>query len=175
MARVHAEAVPVKGHRRNAAAGEAVGVPAPRRLPQLGPDAGFPKAGFQRPGHAFPGSHAQNRSADGLARQIHVQVQPVLGPLLLPAAQVGDAALAADLLGAEEGKFQRPGGAVGRKVPADLVDNRYIPIYRELGRDRFLALIENESIKTPEQAKKLVSKYKEMDVKDVSEATTGKD
>lgn len=48
--------------------------------------------------------------------------------------------------------------------PADLVDNRYIPIYRELGRDRFLAMIENESIKTPEQARKLVSKYKEMEV-----------
>ena len=59
--------------------------------------------------------------------------------------------------------------------PADLVDNRYVPIYRELGKDRFLAMIENESIKTPEQARKLVSKYKEMDVKDVSEATTGKD
>ena len=52
--------------------------------------------------------------------------------------------------------------------PADLVDNRYIPIYRELGRDRFLAMIENESIKTPEQAKKLVPKYKEMEVKDAS-------
>lgn len=52
--------------------------------------------------------------------------------------------------------------------PADLVDNRYIPIYRELGRDRFLAMIENESIKTPEQAKRLVSKYKEMEVKDVA-------
>ena len=48
--------------------------------------------------------------------------------------------------------------------PADLVDNRYIPIYRELGRDRFLAMIENETIKTPEQARKLVSKYKEMEV-----------
>ena len=52
--------------------------------------------------------------------------------------------------------------------PADLVDNRYIPIYRELGRDRFLAMIENESIKTPEQAKKLVPKYKEMEAKDVA-------
>ena len=59
--------------------------------------------------------------------------------------------------------------------PADLVDNRYIPIYRELGRDRFLAMIENEPIKSPEQARKLVSKYKEMEVKDVSEAITGKD
>ena len=52
--------------------------------------------------------------------------------------------------------------------PADLVDNRYIPIYRELGRDRFLAMIENETIKTPDQARKLVSKYKEMEVKDVA-------
>ena len=49
--------------------------------------------------------------------------------------------------------------------PADLVDNRYIPIYRELGRDRFLSMVENESIKTPEQARKLISKYKEMDEK----------
>ena len=52
--------------------------------------------------------------------------------------------------------------------PADLVDNRYIPIYRELGRDRFLAMIENEPIKTPEQARKLVSKYKKMEVKDAA-------
>ena len=50
--------------------------------------------------------------------------------------------------------------------PADLVDNRYIPIYRELGRDRFLTMIENESIKTPEQARKLITKNKEMEVKD---------
>ena len=59
--------------------------------------------------------------------------------------------------------------------PADLVDNRYIPIYRELGRERFLAMIENEPIKSPEQARKLVPKYKKMEVKNVSEATTGKD
>ena len=52
--------------------------------------------------------------------------------------------------------------------PADLVDNRYIPIYRELGRERFLAMIENEPIKTPEQARRMVSKYKEMDVRDVA-------
>ena len=52
--------------------------------------------------------------------------------------------------------------------PADLVDNRYLPIYRELGRDRFLAMIENETIKTPEQARKLVPKYKVMEVKDVA-------
>ena len=52
--------------------------------------------------------------------------------------------------------------------PADLLDNRYIPIYRELGRDRFLAMINNEHINSPEQARKLVPKYKEMDVKDVA-------
>ena len=59
--------------------------------------------------------------------------------------------------------------------PADLVDNRYIPIYRELGRDRFLAMIENEPIKTPEQARKLVSKYKKMEVRDVSETIAKED
>ena len=59
--------------------------------------------------------------------------------------------------------------------PADLVDNRYIPIYRELGRNRFLAMIENEPIKTPEQARKLVSKYKKMEVRDVSETIAKED
>ena len=59
--------------------------------------------------------------------------------------------------------------------PADLVDNRYIPIYRELGRERFLAMIENEPIKTPEQARKLVSKYKKMEVRDVSETIAKED
>lgn len=58
--------------------------------------------------------------------------------------------------------------AIEAGEPADLVDNRYIPIYRELGRDRFLAMIENEHINSPEQARKLVPKYKEIEVKDVA-------
>ena len=48
--------------------------------------------------------------------------------------------------------------------PADLVDNRYLSIYRELGREQFLAMIENEPIKSPDQARRLISKYKEMEV-----------
>lgn len=54
--------------------------------------------------------------------------------------------------------------AIEAGEPADLVDNRYIPIYRELGRDRFLAMINQEHINSPEQARKLIDKYKKINI-----------
>lgn len=49
--------------------------------------------------------------------------------------------------------------AIEAGEPADLVDNRYIPIYRKMGREKFLRMIENETIKSPKDAEKLMGKY----------------
>lgn len=40
--------------------------------------------------------------------------------------------------------------AIEAGEPADLVDQRYLPVYRKLGRDKFIELIEEHKDLTPE-------------------------
>ena len=40
--------------------------------------------------------------------------------------------------------------------PCDLVDERYLPVYRKLGRDKFIELIKEHAELTPEMAYELV-------------------
>lgn len=42
--------------------------------------------------------------------------------------------------------------AIEAGEPADLVDQRYLPVYRKLGRDKFIELIEEHKDLTPEVA-----------------------
>ena len=43
--------------------------------------------------------------------------------------------------------------------PADLIDRRYIPVYRKMGRDAFIKMIEEQEELTPELANKLAESY----------------
>lgn len=42
--------------------------------------------------------------------------------------------------------------AIDAGEPADLVDQRYLPVYRKLGRDKFIELIKEHKDLTPEVA-----------------------
>lgn len=44
---------------------------------------------------------------------------------------------------------------------ADLVDRRYIPAYRKMGREAFIKMIEEQEELTPELANKLADEYKQ--------------
>ena len=46
--------------------------------------------------------------------------------------------------------------AIDAGEPADLVDQRYLPVYRKLGRDKFIELIKEHKDLTPEVAFELV-------------------
>lgn len=43
--------------------------------------------------------------------------------------------------------------------PADLVDKRYVPVYRKMGREAFIKMIEEQEELTPELANKLAESY----------------
>lgn len=43
--------------------------------------------------------------------------------------------------------------------PADLVDKRYVPAYRKMGREAFIKMIEEQEELTPELANKLAESY----------------
>ena len=43
--------------------------------------------------------------------------------------------------------------------PADLVDKRYVPAYRMMGREAFIKMIEEQEELTPELANKLAESY----------------
>ena len=45
--------------------------------------------------------------------------------------------------------------------PADLVDKRYVPAYRLMGRKAFIEMIEEQEELTPELANKLADEYKQ--------------
>lgn len=53
--------------------------------------------------------------------------------------------------------------------PADLVDKRYIPAYRLMGRKAFIEMIEEQEELTPELANKLADEYKQSKEKYVPE------
>lgn len=53
--------------------------------------------------------------------------------------------------------------------PADLVDRRYVPAYRKMGRDAFIKMIEEQEELTPELANKLADEYKQSKEKYVPE------
>lgn len=53
--------------------------------------------------------------------------------------------------------------------PADLVDKRYIPAYRKMGRKAFIEMIEEQEELTPELANKLADEYKQSKEKYVPE------
>ena len=43
--------------------------------------------------------------------------------------------------------------------PVDLLDRRYIPVYRKMGREAFIKMIEEQEELTPELANKLAESY----------------
>ena len=43
--------------------------------------------------------------------------------------------------------------------PADLVDRRYVPAYRKMGREAFIKMIEEQEELTPELANELADSY----------------
>ena len=43
--------------------------------------------------------------------------------------------------------------------PVDLIDRRYIPVYRKMGREAFIKMIEEQEELTPELANKLAESY----------------
>ena len=43
--------------------------------------------------------------------------------------------------------------------PADLVDKRYVPAYRKMGREAFIKMLEEQEELTPELANKLAESY----------------
>lgn len=43
--------------------------------------------------------------------------------------------------------------------PADLVDKRYVPVYRKIGRDAFIKMLEEQEELTPELANELAESY----------------
>ena len=45
--------------------------------------------------------------------------------------------------------------------PADLVDKRYVPIYRKIGRESFIKMIQEYNDLTPELANELAEAYKQ--------------
>lgn len=45
--------------------------------------------------------------------------------------------------------------------PVDLIDRRYIPVYRKMGRDAFIKMLEEQEELTPELANKLADEYKQ--------------
>lgn len=45
--------------------------------------------------------------------------------------------------------------------PADLVDRRYVPAYRKMGREAFIKMLEEQEELTPELANKLADEYKQ--------------
>ena len=53
--------------------------------------------------------------------------------------------------------------------PADLVDKRYVPAYRKMGRKAFIEMIEEQEELTPELANKLADEYKQSKEKYVPE------
>lgn len=46
--------------------------------------------------------------------------------------------------------------------PADLVDRRYVPVYREIGREAFIRMISEYEDLTPQLAKELAKEYKQL-------------
>lgn len=46
--------------------------------------------------------------------------------------------------------------------PADLVDRRYVPVYRMMGRDAFIRMIQEHHLMTPEIAMELAKEYKQL-------------
>ena len=43
--------------------------------------------------------------------------------------------------------------------PVDLIDRRYVPAYRMMGRDAFIKMIKEHRLMTPERAMKLAEEY----------------
>lgn len=51
--------------------------------------------------------------------------------------------------------------AIDPGEPVDLVDRRYVPVYRKIGREAFIKLITEHENLTPELAKELAEEYVE--------------
>ena len=51
--------------------------------------------------------------------------------------------------------------AIEAGEPCDLVDRRYIPVYRKMGREAFIKMLKDHYTLTPELANKLAEAYKQ--------------
>ena len=59
----------------------------------------------------------------------------------------------------EEAQKEGREKAIEPGEPVDLIDRRYIPVYRKMGREAFIKMIEEQEELTPELANKLAESY----------------